>query len=426
MGVREGESERNPLFPHWSRRGLGEGSRIIAKTALLKISLARPTAARTLGPSMPSAPSQTAARADAVLEGTALKVSLSGDWAITGPRPSWVGTLAGRQPKQVVLGAVDLGDWDSSLLLFLFEVQTWCRVAGAFCDTKALPGKIHALLGQMSVSHETSVPFDRSENFFTAVGDATFDALHKVRALSHFIGECVLGVLRVAKRPRKFRWADTLEEMQNCGAMALPIVSLISFLVGVTLAYIGAIVLRQYGGDIYVADLVGLSMVREMGALMTGVVLSGRTGAAFAATLGNMKANEEIDALETLGIPAIDFLVLPRVLALFIMMPLLTLYADALGIVGGIVVASSVLSIPPPAFWVEMLTIVDMSDLLVGVIKGGTFGLLIGLSGCLRGMEADRSAAGVGKAATSAVVTAVLLIIVTNALYAVIFDILGL
>ncbi len=375
---------------------------------------------------MPTVLQPTAARADTALEGDALQVALGGDWAITRPRPGWTAVLAGRQPKRVMLAAGDLGTWDSSLLLFLFEVQQWCRIAGAYCDTKALPEKIHALLRQMSVSHETSVPFDRSENFFTGVGEATLDVVQKARVFLHFIGECVLGAARAAKRPRKFRWADTLEEMQNCGAMALPIVSLISFLVGVTLAYIGAIVLRQYGGDIYVADLVGLSMVREMGALMTGVVLAGRTGAAYAATLGNMKANEEIDALETLGIPAIDFLVLPRLLALFIMMPLLALYANALGIIGGMAVASGVLSIPPAAYWVEMLTIVDLSDLMVGVTKGATFGLIIGLSGCLRGMEAERSAAGVGRAATSAVVTAILLIIVSNALYAVVFDVLGL
>jgi phospholipid/cholesterol/gamma-HCH transport system permease protein len=375
---------------------------------------------------MPPVPLQTDARADAVLEGTQLKVAIAGDWSITGRRPSWVATLAGRQPKQVALEASALGQWDSSLLLYLFEAQQWCRITGAFCDTEALPEKIHALLRQMSVSHETAVPFDRSENFFTAVGDSTLDALQKVRVFSHFIGECVIGITRAVKQPRKFRWADALEEMQQCGAMALPIVSLISFLVGVTLAFIGAIVLRQYGGDIYVADLVGLSMVREMGALMTGVVLAGRTGAAYAATLGNMKANEEIDALETLGIPPIDFLVLPRLLALAVMMPLLGLYANALGIVGGMAVASSVLSIPPPAFWVEMLTIVDMSDLMVGVIKGFTFGLIIALSGCLRGMEAERSAAGVGRAATSAVVTAILLIIIANAFFAVAFDILRL
>jgi phospholipid/cholesterol/gamma-HCH transport system permease protein len=375
---------------------------------------------------MPPVSSSLVARADSVLEGTVLKVAVAGDWSITAARPTWTATLAGRQPKQVALAAAALGDWDSSLLLFLFEAQQWCRLTGAHCDTRALPEKIHALLRQMTASHETSVPFDRSENFFLAVGEATFDAWRKAKSFSHFIGECVIGTVRAVKSPRRFRWGDTFEEMQNCGAMALPIVSLISFLVGVTLAYIGAIVLRQYGGDIYVADLVGLAMVREMGALMTGIVLAGRTGAAYAATLGNMKANEEIDALETLGIPAIDFLVLPRLLALFVMMPLLTLYANALGIVGGMAVASAVLSIPPAAYWVEMLTIVDLSDFFVGVIKGGTFGLIIALSGCLRGMEADRSAVGVGRAATSAVVTAVLLIIVANALYAVIFDILGL
>jgi phospholipid/cholesterol/gamma-HCH transport system permease protein len=214
--------------------------------------------------------------------------------------------------------------------------------------------------------------------------------------------------------------------MQQCGAMALPIVSLISFLVGVTLAYTGALVLRQYGGDIYVADLIGMAMVREMGAMMTAVVLAGRTGAAFAATLGNMKANEEIDALETLGIPAVNFLVLPRLLALGIMMPLLALYANALGILGGMAVSKTVLAIPPTAYWVEMLTIVGLGDVSVGVIKAIAFGLIVGLSGCLRGLQAERSAAGVGRAATSAVVTAILLIIVADAVFAVLFNVVGL
>jgi phospholipid/cholesterol/gamma-HCH transport system permease protein len=367
------------------------------------------------------------AHANATLAGDVLAVELSGDWSITaGVRPGWEAVLAGRQPKRVVLRSAGIGRWDSSLLLFLFETQQWCKITGAYCDTKELPDKIRTLLNQMSASHETTVPFDRSHNFVEFLGEATLDVWRKVRVFAYFIGECVIGATRAVKLQRKFRWADAVEEMQNCGAMALPIVSLISFLVGVTLAYIGSIVLRQYGGDIYVADLVGLSMVREMGAMMTGVVLAGRTGAAFAATLGNMKANEEIDALETLGISAVDFLVLPRLLALFVMMPLLTLYANALGILGGMAVSAGVLSIPPTAYWIETLTIVDLSDLLVGVIKGATFGLIIGLSGCLRGMEAERSAAGVGLAATSAVVTAILLIIVSNSMYAVIFDILGL
>jgi phospholipid/cholesterol/gamma-HCH transport system permease protein len=355
-----------------------------------------------------------------------LDVSPNGIWLITEERPSWAEVLGDRKPTRVRLRVDAVERWDSSLLLFLFSAQQWCRVNSAHCDTDALPAKIKLLLTQLAVSHETSVPFDRTENFLVTVGNATTDLLSKGTAISSFVGECVLSALRVIRNPSKFRWHDCLVEMQQCGAMALPIVSLISFLVGVTLAYTGALVLRQYGGDIYVADLIGLAMVREMGAMMTGVVLAGRTGAAFAAQLGNMKANEEIDALETLGISSVNFLVLPRLLALGVMMPLLALYANALGILGGMAVARGVLSISPTAFWVEMLTIVSLGDVAVGVIKAISFGLIIGVSGCLRGLQAERSAAGVGRAATSAVVTAILFIIVADAVFAVVFNIVGL
>ena len=355
-----------------------------------------------------------------------LEVALAGTWQITEPRPSWARLLGGQNPTRVRLRVEEVEKWDSSLLLFLFEAQQWCRSAGAYCEADALPEKIRTLLVQLAASHETSVPFDRSENFLTTVGVAAQAVVVKGRAILHFVGECVLGAQRLARQPRKFRWRDCLEEMQQCGAMALPIVSLVSLLVGITLAYTGSIVLRQYGGDIYIADLIGLSMVREMGAMMTAVVLAGRTGAAFAATLGNMKANEEIDALETLGIPAVQFLVLPRLIALAVMMPLLALYANALGIFGGLLVAYGLLGIPPSAFWVEMLTIVNLTDVATGVIKATAFGLIVGLSGCLRGLQSERSAAGVGRATTSAVVTAILLIIIADAIFAVVFNALGL
>lgn len=365
------------------------------------------------------------ARVSDRLEGDVLDVSLSGVWRITEARPSWTDLLARRKPAVVRLRVADMDRWDSSLLLYLFEVQQWCRATGARCELDALPEKIRALLTQLSASHETSVPYDRSQNFFALVGTATMGLSHKTKEISQFVGECVIGAVRVVKSPHKFRWRDCIYEMQHCGAMALPIVSLISFLTGVTLAYTGALVLRQYGGDIYVADLIGLAVVREMGAVMTGVVLAGRTGAAFAATLGNMKANEEIDALETLGISAVDFLVLPRLVALGVMMPLLALYANALGILGGMAVSLGVLNIPPTAYWVEMGSIVGMSDVSVGVIKALSFGLIVGLSGCLRGLQADRSAAGVGRAATSAVVTSILLIVVSDAVFAVLFNVVG-
>jgi phospholipid/cholesterol/gamma-HCH transport system permease protein len=375
---------------------------------------------------MPATVETSGARVTADLAGDVLDVSLAGTWQITASRPTWPSVLDGRNPARVKLRVDAVEKWDSSLLLFLFGAQQWCVVSGAYCDVSALPEKIQRLLSQLAASHETSVPFDRSENFLVTVGLATRDLLSKGTVISSFVGECVLSAVRVVRNPRRFRWGDCVFEMQKCGAMALPIVSLISFLVGVTLAYTGALVLRQYGGDIYVADLIGLAMVREMGAMMTGVVLAGRTGAAFAAQLGNMRANDEIDALETLGIPAVNFLVLPRLLALGIMMPLLALYSNALGILGGMAVARGLLSISPTAFWVEMQTIVSLSDVAVGVIKAVSFGFIVGLAGCLRGLHADRSAAGVGQAATSAVVTAILFIIVADAVFAVLFNIVGL
>lgn len=374
---------------------------------------------------MPVVNGDTQASVSEQTDGDRLVVTLQGRWRVTESRPKWNRSLSEGLPKRVRVEVGEVVKWDSSLLLFLFDVQQWARVGGVYFDQEGLPPKMREMLAQLSRSHETSVPFDRTENLFVAVGESTYTAWLRLKEILAFVGECVISQIRLIKNPGRFRWNDCLEEMQQCGAMALPIVSLISVLVGMTLAYTGALILRQYGGDIYVADLVGISMVREMGALMTGIVLAGRTGAAFAAHLGNMKANEEIDAFQTLGISPVDFLVMPRLIALGLMMPLLGLYSNCLGILGGMMVAKSVLEIPPAAYWVEMLTIVDMSDVMAGVVKAVTFGVIVGVAGCLRGLQAERSAAGVGKATTSAVVTAILFIIVADAMYAVLFDILG-
>jgi phospholipid/cholesterol/gamma-HCH transport system permease protein len=304
-------------------------------------------------------------------------------------------------------------------------VQGWCREAKASCDTAALPEMARRLVGQMEQAQEKRLPADHSRNFLSTVGLAAIDVRHQIREFASFVGECTLSVVGLIKRPGRFRWRDCFYEMQQCGAMAVPIVSLSSFLVGLTLAYTGAIILRQFGGDIWVADIVGLSTLREMGAVMTGVVIAGRTGAAFAAQLGNMKANEEIDALETLGIAPVDFLVLPRLVALTLMTPLLTMYANCLGILGGMVVSATVLDIPPNAYWIETQSNIDLSDVSVSLIKSLTFGMLIAVAGCLRGLQAERSAAGVGRAATSAVVTSILLLIVADAIFAVLLNVLG-
>jgi phospholipid/cholesterol/gamma-HCH transport system permease protein len=366
------------------------------------------------------------AHATAIEVEGSLEVALSGVWQVTAARPSWTALRDSRPaPTRVRVRVDDVEKWDTSLLLFLYEVQEWCRAAGALWDTAQLPEKIRVLLAQFTSAHEASVPVDRSESFLTGVGNVTLDVWGRARMAFAFVGETVIGIVRLAARPHKFRWRDCFDEMQQCGAMALPIVSLISFLVGLIMAYQAAVQLRQFGADIFVADLVGLSVVREMGPMMAAVILAGRTGAAFAATLANMKANEEVDALETLGITAVQFLVLPRLVALVCMMPLLALYADGVGILGGMAVAGAVLDIPASAYWIETQSIVDLSDINSGLIKSVAFGVLIGLSGCLRGLQAERSAAGVGRAATSAVVTGILLIIVADALFAVVFNMLG-
>ncbi|MEY4489768.1 MAG: hypothetical protein RIQ79_2276 [Verrucomicrobiota bacterium] len=371
-------------------------------------------------------PTSTDPRVLAVVQDDWLVVELRGTWRITEPRPVWAQLRGGLESRRVKLKWGKLEGWDSALLLFVFEVRQWCRVQGAYCDLTELPVALQKLLGQLLVVNETKVGFSRATDFLSTVGFAAQDVWAKTREIATFVGECVLSASALAKVPRKFRWRDCLDQMQQCGAMALPIVSLISLLVGLIMAYQSAILMRQFGADIYVADAVGLVMVREMGSMMTAIILAGRTGAAFAATLGNMKAGEEIDALTTLGIRPVDFLVLPRLVALAVMMPLLALYANALGIFGGMLVALGLLDIPPAAYWVQTQSAIDLSDVCTGLIKASAFGLLVGLAGCHRGLRADRSAEGVGRAATSAVVMGLLLIIVFDAVFAVIFNVFGL
>jgi phospholipid/cholesterol/gamma-HCH transport system permease protein len=368
-----------------------------------------------------------AARVETRLEGDCLQVELGGCWRITERRPSWIEAVAGRTPARVRLAlAADIGTWDSALLLFVHEARQWCRETSTSCDLSGLPGPVQQLLRQLAVANEALKPADRSRDFLSMVGLAAQDVWRKTCDITTFVGECVLSAVGLVRYLNKFRWRDCLEEMQQCGAMALPIVSLISLLVGLIMAYQSAVLMRQFGADIYVADAVGLVMVREMGAMMTAMILAGRTGAAFAATLGNMKANEEIDALKTLGIRPVDFLVMPRLVALAFMMPLLALYANALGIVGGMVVSLGILDVPPAAYWVETQSAISLSDVTTGLIKASVFGLLVGLAGCHCGLQADRSSAGVGRAATSAVVTGLLLIILFDAIFAVAFNVLGL
>lgn len=240
-----------------------------------------------------------------------------------------------------------------------------------------------------------------------------------------FIGQAIQSFGRLAAGRARFRLSDLTEIIFDCGAAALPIITLISFLVGLILAFVGAVQLQQFGAQIYVADLVGIAMAREMGALMTAIIMSGRTGAAFAAQLGTMQVNEEIDALTTFGLSSMDFLVLPRMIALILMMPLLCIYADLMGIVGGAVVGVAMLKLSVTQYINETIKGVALLDFGVGIFKSSVFGVLVAISGCMRGIQCGRSASAVGLAATSAMVTAIVFIIVTDGIFSVLTNALG-
>jgi len=235
----------------------------------------------------------------------------------------------------------------------------------------------------------------------------------------------VLAFGNLARGRARFRRSDLFLHMQEAGAEALPIVTLISFLVGTILAFVGAIQLEQFAAQIYVADAVGIGMAREMGAMMTAIVMAGRTGAAYAAQLGSMTVTQEIEALKTMGISPLEFLVLPRMIALSLMMPLLCLYSDLLGILGGYAVGRGMLGISGRVYFNQTVNAVDLGDVLGGVFKASVYGILIAVAGCLRGLQSGRSASAVGEATTSAVVTGIVLVICACGIFAVTFYILG-
>ncbi len=358
-------------------------------------------------------------------------VKLGGNWNIADGLPSTeqlqkqIG--AAPVPARVVFDTRGLGDWDSSLLTFLIELMGFCGRKGVAVSKEGLPEGVVRLIDLASAVPEEKEARKQSgrEPFLSRVGEATLEVAKSTGEMLSFIGEAFLAFLRFLRGTARFRRSDLVLLIQECGVQALPIVSLISVLVGLILAFVGAVQLKLFGAQIYVADLVGIGMAREMGAMMTAIVMAGRTGAAFAAQLGTMEVNEEIDALKTLGVSPMEFLVLPRMLALVLMLPLLCLYADLMGILGGGIIGVGMLDISPMQYFNETMSALNLTQFIAGLIKAGVFGVLVALSGCLRGMQCGRSASAVGDAATSAVVTAIVSIIVSDAILTVIYDRIG-
>ncbi|MDR1458157.1 MAG: ABC transporter permease [Puniceicoccales bacterium] len=243
--------------------------------------------------------------------------------------------------------------------------------------------------------------------------------------LLSFIGEVNISIIKFVGCRLKFRKNDFRQLLQQSGVKALPIVVLISFLVGLIISFVSIIQLKTFGASIYVADLVGLAMTREMGCLMVGIIMSGRTGAAFAATIGSMNANEEIDALKTFGIQVIDFLITPRIVAMTLMMPFLCIFADFFGIIGGLIAAMPSMDITVTKYISQTQHAVTLRDILIGIIKCTSFGTIISATGCFYGLKCGRSAASVGTATTASVVASITLIILADAIYALLLSMSG-
>ena len=359
-----------------------------------------------------------------------LSILFSGTWKINSGIPP-INNLQNEiesnpNIKQISVDTQGITDWDSGLLTFLIKLNDYCSQKNITINKEGLPEGVKRLLEIATAVPEKETHGEKArESFLSRLGEKTIQFSSSATEVLTFIGEASLAFMKLLVGKARFRRSDLGLIIQDCGVKALPIVSLISFLVGLILAFMGAVQLALFGAQIYVADLVGIAMVREMGAMMTGIVMAGRTGAAFAAQLGTMQVNEEIDALTTLGISPMEFLVLPRMVALILMMPLLCLYSNLMGILGGFFVGVGMLDITPMQYFIETQAAVDLTNIALGVFKGLVYGIMIALAGCFQGMQCGRSASAVGAATTSAVVTAIVLIVVACGIFAVLTNALG-
>lgn len=361
----------------------------------------------------------------------ALIVGLGGTWQIQAHLPGTTAVEAALDasppPTGVRYETEELGGWDSAVLTFLQGVEDAADERGIPVEREGLPDGVRRLVElARAVPEREGAHVDKApESWLSRVGRYGFSVWDGAIGELSFLGQATLAFGRFLRGKASYRRSDLRLLIQQTGADALGIVSLVSFLFGLILAFVGAVQLQQFGAAIYVADLVAVGMVRDMAAFMTAIVVAGRTGAAYAAQLGTMKVTEEIDALRTTGISPMEFLVVPRIVALVVMMPLLTIYADAMGILGGYVVGTGLLDISPRAYMNQTFSALSMSYFIPGVMKGTVYGLLVALAGCKQGMDAGSSASAVGDAATRAVVNGVVAIIVANGLAQVISWVLG-
>jgi phospholipid/cholesterol/gamma-HCH transport system permease protein len=360
-----------------------------------------------------------------------LLVRLKGSWTIAQNLPSADEVQRQIQSdsniKRITFDTQALSGWDSGLLTFLTRIIDQFSESAIAVDKEGLPHGVKKLLDLAAAVPERKGARKKAiqEPLLSRIGASTIGVGESTVDTLNFIGEAFLVFLKFLVGKARFQRSELFLTIQQCGAEAFPIVSLISILVGLILAFIGAVQLMLFGAQIYVADLVAIAMVRVMGAIMAGIIMAGRTGAAFAAQLGTMQVNEEIDALQTLGISPMEFLVLPRMIALILMMPLLCIYADVMGVLGGLIVGVGMLDINVTQYLNQTRAALNLNHFLIGIFHSIVFGVLIALAGCLKGMQCGRSASAVGQATTSAVVTSIVSIVVATAIITLVCNVLG-
>ncbi len=341
---------------------------------------------------------------------------------------SWddVRRLLAPMPSHLDLDVSELAGMDGGATALLLELRSEAASAGSEVEIVGATGRVQSML-ELYGAHPKRPSLQAAPahvGILDQIGRETLSFLNESNALD-FIGDSFLAGADAARAPSRVNWRDVPRLIERAGADGIPIVLMINFLVGLVTAFQAAIQLKQFGANIFVADLVGLSVTRELAPLMTAIIIAGRSGAAFSAELGTMRVSEEIDALRTLGLDPYQFLVFPRVVALTIVAPLLTIIADVIGIAGGILVAMFTLDLTFQSYLAETAKALDLFDVFSGILKSAVFGLNIALIACQRGLATSGGAEGVGRSTTSAVVTSLFAIVVVDAIFTVIFHAFG-
>ena len=336
-----------------------------------------------------------------------------------------VETVQSQNSRDVIVDASGIEYCDGAGIALLVQLREAQNRKGAKFEISGLRPEFTDLLHDSASNFPTEIKRkSQRESIAEEIGHNTVEVWRDIQALVSFVGELSVGLVHALLHPRSVRWRDALTIAEAAGVNALPIVALVSFLMGLIMAFQAAIPLRQFGAQLFIANLIGLSMLRELGPLMTAVILAGRSGSAFAAELGTMKVREEIDALKTMGLDPVRFLIVTRVIAAVCMTPLLTIFADLMGLIGGFVVMRS-LGFPLVTYYHQVQYAVSYGSLVGGLVKSFVFGILVAGIGCLRGLQTGTGATAVGQSTTSAVVSGIILITITDGIFALIYYYLG-